>query len=150
MQADRNDQYLAYTYRVSSNSAQLDLDTRADGFDAWRRAANLTGADYFLAGYENQSIELRRIDSGTATTSLGTASFVHAQAGTLPAQTAELAIPWTQLGCSSKPSTLYGGDGYGAGDIVPDAGSTPPGQNTAAPGARQCRATFTQGPTFTP
>ena len=105
MQADSDDQYRAYTHRVSGNSALLDLDIRANGFDAWRRAADLTGADYFLAGYENQSIELRRIDSYTATTNLGTASFVHAQAGTLPAQTAELTIPWTQLGFSSKPTT---------------------------------------------
>ena len=165
LQADSDDQYLylAYTYRVSGNSALLYLDTRAggatraDGFDAWRRAADLTGAEYFLAGYENQSIELRRIDSDTATTNLGTASFVHAQTGTLPAQTAELAIPWTQLGFSGKPTTpitlyggVFGGDGYGAGDIVPDAGSTPPGQNTTAPEAQQRRATFTQGLTFTP
>lgn len=68
---------------------------------------------------------------------------MHAQAGTLPAQTAELAIPWSQLSFSSKPtipitlySGIFGGDSCGAGDIVPDAGSTSPGQNTAAPGAR--------------
>ena len=165
LQADSDDQYLylAYTSRVKGNSALLYLDTRtggaskADGFDAWKRAADLIGADYFVAAYENKGAELRRIDSDTATTNLGAASFLRAQAGTLPAQSVELAIPWTQLGFSGKPTSpitmyggIFGGDGSGAGDIVPDAGSTPPGENTIAPEAQQRRVTFTQGLTFTP
>jgi len=166
LQADSDDTYLylAYTYRVSGNSALLYLDTRtggamkADTFDAWPRAANLAGgADYFIARYENQAAQLRRIDSDTATTELPAAGYLQASSGTLPEQSFEVAIPWTSLGFSGRPTTpirlyggVFGGDNYGAGDIIPDAGSTPPGANTIGSDADKRRANFTEGLTFTP
>ena len=156
--------YLAYTYRVTDNSSILYLDTRAggalkaDSFNAWARLADLAGgADYFIARYKNQSAQLRRVDSDTATTEVNAADYLQASRGTLPEQTLELAIPWTSLGFSGRPVTpvnLYGGifgnDNYGAGDIIPDAGSTPAASNTIGTDAEKRRATFTQGLTLNP
>lgn len=63
----------------------------------------------------------------------------------------ELAIPWTALGLSGRPAAgtglmggIFGGDGYGAGDIIPDAKSTPAGANTITDCYGSCRATFTE------
>jgi hypothetical protein len=39
---------------------------------------------------------------------------------------------------------IFGGDNYGAGDIIPDAGSTPAGANTIGADTQQRRATFTE------
>lgn len=156
--------YLAYTCRVKGNSAILYLDTKAggamkaDNFDAWKRAADLAGgADYFLARYENNSAQLRRVDSDMATPEVAAGEYLQASSGTLPAQSFEVAIPWTSLGYTSKPSTpiklyggIFGGDGYGAGDIFPDAGSTPAAANTIGSDAQQRRATFTEGLTLNP
>ena len=166
LQADSDNTYLylAYTYRVSGNSAILYLDTvaggalKADSFNAWARAADLAGgADYFVARYENQAAQLRHVDSDTATTEVSAADYQQASRGTLPAQSFEVAIPWTKLGFTGKPTTpiklfggIFGGDNYGAGDIVPDADSTPAGANTIGTDAQQRRATFTAGLTLNP
>lgn len=152
--------YLAYTYRVAGNSAVVYLDTapggatQADKFEAWRRAATFSGGmggvDAFVARYENQTAQLRRVGGDTATPEVAAAEYRFAASGTLPAQTVELAIPWTALGLTGAPAAgvnmvggIFGNDGYGAGDIIPDAGSTPPGANTIGTDAEQRRATFT-------
>ncbi|MVN87296.1 alpha-amylase [Deinococcus sp. HMF7620] len=162
LRADSDSQYLylAYTYRVAGNSAILYLDTgaggaaQADNFDAWRRAATFSGGvngvDAFVARYENQTAQLRRVQSASATPEVNAADYFQAASGTLPEQTVELAIPWTALGLSAPPAGgvkvmggIFGGDGYGAGDIIPDAGSTPGGANTIGSDGEQRRATFT-------
>jgi hypothetical protein len=152
--------YLAYTYRVSGNSAIVYLDTQAggatqaDGFDAWRRAATFSGGmggvDAFIARYENQAPELRLVSSASTTSVVGSGAYTVVGTGTLPAQAVEMAIPWTALGLSGAPvngvnvvAGIFGGDGYGAGDIVPDAGSTPAGANAVTDCYNSCRATFT-------
>jgi neopullulanase len=166
LQADSDDTYLylAYTYRVKENSAILYLDTqaggtlKADGLDAWQRAADLAGgAEYFIARYENQTAQLRHIDSDIKTTELPASGYLQASKGTIPEQSFEVAIPWTSLGYTGRPSTplklfggIFGNDGYGAGDIVPDAGSTPPGANTIGSDPEKRRARFTEGLTLNP
>ncbi|MBB6015722.1 alpha-amylase family glycosyl hydrolase [Deinococcus radiopugnans] len=152
--------YLAYTYRVLGNSAIVYLDTgaggalKADNFEAWKRAVTfgggMGGVDAFVARYENQAAQLRRVSSDTATPEVLPADYRYAASGTLPAQTVELAIPWTALGLTGAPAGgvnivggIFGGDGYGAGDIVPDANSTPSGANTIGTDSEQRRATFT-------
>ncbi|WP_216325478.1 alpha-amylase family glycosyl hydrolase [Deinococcus aestuarii] len=160
--ADSDSQYLylAYTYRVSGNSAIVYLDTgtggaaQADKFEAWKQAATfgggMAGADAFVARYENQPAQLRLVQSDTATPEVATTAYSVATRGTLPAQTMELAIPWAALGLGGPPASgvnvvggIFGGAGYGAGDIIPDAGSTPPGANTTGTEAESRRATFT-------
>lgn len=162
LQADSDEGYLylAYTYRVAGNSAILYLDTKtggaaqADNFEAWKRAATFSGGmggvDAFIARYENQSAQLRLVQSDTATPEVSANDYKFAASGTLPEQTVELAIPWTALGLSGRPANgvnvvggIFGGDGYGAGDIVPNATSTPAGANTIGTDAEQRRATFT-------
>ncbi|MBB5233606.1 alpha-amylase family glycosyl hydrolase [Deinococcus budaensis] len=163
LRADSDAQYLylAYTYRVSGNKAVVYLDfkdggaAQADRFEAWRQAATFSGGmggvDAFIPRYENQNAELRLVQSDTATPAVDAGRYTVATAGTLPAQTVELAVPWSALGLSGAPAGgvnvvggIFGGDGYGAGDIIPDAGSTPPGANTIGSDAEQRRATFTQ------
>lgn len=153
--------YLAYTYRVSGNKATVYLDfkdggaLKADAFEAWRQAATfgggMGGVDAFIPRYENQNAELRLVQSDTATPVVDAGRYTVATAGTFPAQTVELAIPWSALGLSGAPAAgvnvvggIFGGDGYGAGDIIPDAGSTPSGANTIGTADEQRRATFTQ------
>lgn len=162
LKADSDDQYLylAYTYRVDNNSAVLYLDSasggaaQADNFDAWKRAATFSGAvdgvNAFIARYGNDKAQLRLVQSDTATPEVNAAAYLQASSGTLPEQTVELAIPWTALGLSGAPAGgvklmggIFGGDGYGAGDIIPDAGSTPGGGNTITDCYASCRATFT-------
>lgn len=152
--------YLAYTYRVDGNSALLYLDTgtggaaQADNFAAWKRAAtfggNMGGVDAFVARYGNEAPQLRRVQSDTDVPEVAAGSYTVGTSGTLPSQTVELAIPWSALGLSGAPAAgvnvvggIFGGDGYGAGDIIPDAGSTPAGANTIGSEADKRRATFT-------
>ncbi|AWN22350.1 alpha-amylase [Deinococcus irradiatisoli] len=166
LKADSDDTYLylAYTYKVDNNKAILYLDvkdggaSKADNLDAWKQAATFNAAlpDFFLARYNNQAPELRRIDSDTATTLVAGSQYQVASSGSLPNQTVEVAIPWSALGLSGKPAGgtklyggIFGGDGYGAGDIVPDAGSTPPGANTIGSDAEQRKVTF-QDPLILP
>ncbi|SMB94974.1 alpha-amylase family glycosyl hydrolase [Deinococcus hopiensis] len=163
LQADSDDTYLylAYTYRVAGNSALLYLDLKdggagkADGFDAWKRAATFSGGmggvDAFVARYERETTQLRLVKGDTATQEVAASGYTLATSGSTAAQTVEVAIPWTALGLSVRPAGgvnvvggIFGGEGYGAGDIVPDAGSTPPGANTIGTDAEQRRATFTQ------
>lgn len=158
LQADRDDQYLylAYTYTVDGNSAILYLNdqpggiTQADGLSAWARAAtfgpNVGGIDAFIARYGNEAPQLW-IGAGGTLTQVDASKFTVGTRGSLPHQTVELAIPWSALGLSAAPGSvsmvggIFGGDGYGAGDIVPDAGSTP--GNTIGSDAEKRRATFT-------
>ncbi|CAM3911131.1 alpha-amylase family glycosyl hydrolase [Deinococcus frigens] len=152
--------YLAYTYTVAGNSAIVYLDTapggalKADNFEAWKRAATFSGGmggvDAFVARYEGSGAEVRRVSSDTAVPLVNASDYRYAASGSLPAQTVELAIPWTALGLTGAPANgvnlvggIFGGDGYGAGDIIPDAGSTPAGANTIGSDAEQRRATFT-------
>ena len=160
LQADSDAQYLylAYTYRVDGNSALLYLDfkdggaAQADGFDAWGQAATFTGGmggvDAFIARYVNEAPQLRLV-SGDATTLVDASKYTVGVTGTLPSQTVELAIPWSALGLGAAPAAgvnlvggIFGGDGYGAGDIIPDASSTPGGANTIGSDAEKRRATF--------
>lgn len=162
LRADSDAQYLylAYTYRVSGNSAILYLDyqqggaAQADRFEAWRQAATfgggMGGVDAFIARYGDEAAEVRRVESDTATPEVAASGYTVGTSGSLPAQTVELAIPWSSLGLSGPPAAgvnvvggIFGGPGYGAGDIIPDAGSTPPGANTIGSDAEQRRATFT-------
>ncbi|MPY66838.1 alpha-amylase [Deinococcus sp. SDU3-2] len=162
LRADSDAQYLylAYTYRVSGNSAILYLDykeggaAQADRFEAWRQAATfgggMGGVDAFIARYGNEGAQVRRVESDTATPEVAASGYTIGTSGTLPAQTVELAIPWSSLGLSGPPAAgvnvvggIFGGPGYGAGDIIPDAGSTPPGANTIGSADEQRRATFT-------
>ncbi|GHG21942.1 hypothetical protein GCM10017784_11910 [Deinococcus indicus] len=163
LRADRDAQYLylAYTYRVDGNSAILYLDTapggakQADSFDAWKRAATfggqVDGVNAFIARYGTEKAQLRLVQSDTATPEVNAADYLQASSGAAPEQTVELAIPWTALGLSGRPAAgiglmggIFGGDGYGAGDIIPDARSTPAGANTITDCYASCRATFTQ------
>lgn len=160
LQADSDAQYLylAYTYRVDGNSALLYLDfkdsgaAQADGFDAWGQAATFTGSmggvDAFIARYGNEAPQLRLV-SGDTTTLVDAGKYTVGVTGTLPNQTVELAIPWSALGLSAAPAAgvnlvggIFGGNGYGAGDIIPDASSTPSGANTIGSEAEKRRATF--------
>lgn len=153
--------YLAYTYRVDGNSAILYLDTgaggatAADGFNAWPRAATFTGGipgvDAFIARYGGEQAQLWTVQGNAAVSQVDGAAYQFAATGSLPAQTVELAIPWTALGLSGPPAGgvgvvggIFGGDNYGAGDIIPDAGSTPAGANTIGADTQQRRATFTE------
>ncbi len=166
LKADRDDNYLylAYTYKVDNNKALLYLDVKAGGadkannFDAWKQAAvfNAAQPDFFLARYNNQAPELRKIESDELTSVVAGSSYQAATSGTLPDQTVEVAIPWSALGLSGKPASgtklyggIFGGDGYGAGDIVPDAGSNPPGANTIGSDAENRKVTF-QDPLILP
>ncbi|GHF45030.1 glycosidase [Deinococcus metalli] len=161
LQADSDAQYLylAYTYRVGGNSAIVYLDTRAggatktDGLDAWAKLATFSGGmggvDAFVARYDNQNPELRLVTSDTVTSLVSSGAYTAVSTGTLPDQTVEMAIPWTELGLTGAPTNginlvagIFGGDGYGAGDIIPDAGSTPSGANSRDCNDK-CRALFT-------
>ncbi|KEF34368.1 alpha-amylase [Deinococcus sp. RL] len=152
--------YLAYTYRVSGNSAILYLDYReggaaqADRFEAWRQAATFSGgmggADAFVARYGSEGAQVRLVTSDTTTPEVAASGYTVATSGTLPAQTVELAIPWRSLGLSGPPAAgvnvvggIFGGPGYGAGDLIPGPDSTPSGANTIGTEAEQRRATFT-------
>jgi neopullulanase len=134
--------YLAYEYRASGNSAIVYLDTttggsdKPDTFDAWARLADFANpVDYFLARYQDQNVELRKVNSSTSTTLLPSSQYSFGKTGTFPANVSEMAIPWTNLGFSSRPSSTINffagvfGDNYGAGDIAPDVDSTPAAAN---------------------
>ena len=141
--------YLAYRYRAAGNSVVVHVDTvpggavTASGFDAWRRLADFNeGIDFFVAQYEGQGLELRDVVSDTQASLVS--GYVSATAGAAPAFTTEVAIPWGVLGLSGPPSTplnfyagVYGGDGYGAGDVAPDAPD-----NTIGSSAENRRAIF--------
>lgn len=145
--------YLGYRYRAAGNSAIVHLDARSGGsgsavsFNAWPRLASFaTPVDFFLAQYESQSVQLREVVSDTQT-SERTSSFAKATAGSAPAYSSELAIPWTTLGFGRRPDTtlnffagVYGGDGYGAGDILPSANSLPVAPGNTIAGFDQNRA----------
>lgn len=148
--------YVAYEYRSSGNSAIVYLDTttggspKADDFDAWKRAADFANpVDYFLARYQDQDVQLRKVNSSTSTSELPSSQYRFGKSGTFPANATEMAIPWTTLGFSSRPSStinffagVFGGDGYGAGDIAPDGDSVPATNNTIGDSGSNRRANF--------
>jgi neopullulanase len=134
--------YVAYEYRASGNSAIVYLDTttggsaKADTFDAWNRRADFANpVDYFLARYQDQDVQLRKVNSSTSTTLLPSSQYSFNKTGTFPANVSEMAIPWTNLGFSSRPSSTINffagvfGNNYGAGDIAPDVDSVPAAAN---------------------
>lgn len=137
--ADATFLYLGYRYRASGNSALVHLDTVAGGettpamFDAWPRLVTFNnGIDHFIAQFEGQDVQFRDAASATMAPENGAATFSASTAGSAPAYVTEVAIPWSAIGLSatsSKTFTLYGGiyggDGFGAGDIIPNADSTP-------------------------
>ena len=130
--------YLAYTYRAAGNSVIVHLDSEAGGnssaesFDAWPRLVNFTEpVDFFLAQYEGQKVQLREVVSSTQTVEVAS-GYAAATRGSAPAYSTELAIPWSLLGENVRPvrilnlyAGIYGGDGYGAGDIAPNRASSP-------------------------
>jgi neopullulanase len=149
--------YVAYEYRASGNSAIVYLDTttggsdKADTFDAWNRRADFANpVDYFLARYQDQDVQLRKVNSSTSTTQLPPSQYSFGKTGTNPANVSEMAIPWTSLGFSSRPSStinffagVFGNDDYGAGDIAPDVDSVPAAaSNTIGDGNSNRRANF--------
>ncbi|MBB6097249.1 glycosidase [Deinobacterium chartae] len=159
LQVDFDDQnlYLAYRYRAAGNSAIVYLDLQEGGassaaaFEAWpRRASFAQPVDFFLARYENQAVQLRRVVSDTSVPELPAAAYSSALSGSAPEYSAELALPWTSLGFASRPGGtlrvtggIFGGDGYGAGDIAPDATSSPAApENTIGSEAEQRSVTF--------
>jgi glycosidase len=148
--------YLGYRYRAAGNSAIIHIDLgpggslSAERFDAWPRLVRFTTPiNLFVAQFEGQPLQLRTVTSDTSTPEI-TANFLRATAGSAPAYSSELAIPWTTLGFSGRPNItlniyggIYGGDNFGAGDIVPNANSTPAApDNRIAPFAESRRATF--------
>ena len=104
----------------------------AESFDAWPRLVNFTEpVDFFLTQYEGQKVQLREVVSSTQIAEVAS-GYAAATRGSAPAYSTELAIPWSLLGEDVRPlSTLnlyvgiYGGDGYGAGDIEPNRASSP-------------------------
>ena len=149
--ADASFLYLAYTYRASGNSAIVYLDVRpggvtdVSGLNAWPRKATFTDAtavEYFVARYGTERAQLWRTDAtsggahATEVTGDAVKQAASSQDGT---QTVEVAIPWTTLGFGGRPAgpvNVYAGifgDNYGAGDVVPNAQSTPAGSNPIDP-----------------
>lgn len=111
--------------------------------------------DFFLAQYGGQGVELREVVSSTQATKL--TGFASASRGAVPAYTTEVAIPWSVLGYSAPPSTtlnlyggIYGGYGYGAGDILPHAGSIPAAAGNTVAGFDQNRRVDFQTPFAVP
>lgn len=134
--------YLGYRYRANGNSVIIHIDTgpggstSAESFNAWRRLVRFaTPVNMFVGQYEGQPLQLRTVvaDDNVPEISSG---FLRATAGSAPAYSSELAIPWSVLGFAERPSTtlnfyggIYGGDDYGAGDIIPNANSLPAAPN---------------------
>lgn len=130
--------YLGYRYHSSRNSALVHLGTRPGGsstaerFDAWPRLVSFADPiDFFVAQYQGEPLELREVISETQTAER-TEGVLSATVGSSPAYTSEVAVAWSTLGFGTRPDTtlnlyagIYGGDGYGAGDILPNETSTP-------------------------
>ena len=153
---DETNLYLAYSYRAAGNSAIIHLDTEPSGsgsaemFDAWARLVTFSGpVDLFLAQYEGQTVQLREVVSDTQTSEF-TSGYDAATRGDAPAYSTEVAVPWTLLGYDARPSVtlnfyagIYGGDGYGAGDVAPNATSDPAAaDNTVASSDQNRRVDF--------
>lgn len=144
--------YLGYRYRAAGNSVILHLDVReggvtsAENLNAWRRLVSFANPiDFFVAQYEGRPPEVRTV-SEDAQTNLVSEGVLTATAGSGPAYTTEVALPWGALGFTGRPSTtlnvhagIYGGDGYGAGDIAPHAGSTPSASGNTVAGSDESR-----------
>ncbi len=156
---DETNLYLAYEYRAATNSAIVHLDlesggsSSAEGFDAWPRLVSFAEpVDFFLAQYEGQAVQLRDVVSDTQTAELAE-GYASSTRGTAPAHSTEVAVPWSLLGYDARPTTtlnfyagVYGGDGYGAGDIVPNEGSDPAAVDNTVAGSDQNRRVDFQTP----
>ncbi len=141
---DSNYFYIGYQYRASGNSSIIHLDTvtggesSAGGFEAWPRLVTFANPiDRFIAQFEGQDVQVRTVMSDTSVPEISE-TFMSATMGTGPGYTSELAIPWTALGLSGASANtfrihagIYGGDNFGAGDIAPNACSTPADANNA-------------------
>ncbi|GEM45063.1 alpha-amylase family glycosyl hydrolase [Deinococcus cellulosilyticus] len=159
--ADSKYLYLGYVYRASGNSAILHFDhktggfTNADALNAWPRKATFNlGIDFFVAQYQNNEPELRLTNGNTVDLN---ENFFYETTGSAPEYTTEVIIPWTSLGLADKPAILngyagiYGGDHYGAGDILPSEKSTPAYTGNKVAGYDQQReVTFTKPFTLAP
>lgn len=149
---DEANLYLAYTYRASGNSAIVHLDagpggsSTAERFDAWPRLVTFSEpVDLFLAQYEGQAAQLREVVSDTQTGEIAS-GYAKATRGSAPAYSTEVTVPWALLGYDARPTAtlnvyagVYGGDGYGAGDIVPNANSEPAAADNTVAGFDQNR-----------
>ncbi len=150
--------YLGYTYRAAGNFAILYLDaveggsTTAENFNSLPRLVSFSEpVDLFISQFEGQDAQLYDVVSEDEVTRL-TTLYPVATAGSAPAFTTEAAIPWTALGFEGQPDAgtvvnlyagIYGGDSYGAGDIAPDATSTPAApENTIASLDESAEVTF--------
>ena len=150
--------YLGYTYRAAGNSVILYLDTveggstTAENFGTLPRLVTFNEpVDLFISQFEGQDVQLYDVVSEDEVTR-STMRYPVATAGSAPAFTTEAAIPWTALGFGGQPDAgtvvnlyagIYGGDNYGAGDIAPDATSTPAApENTIASFDDNAAATF--------
>ncbi len=156
---DETNLYLAYTYRAAGNSVIVHLDSEAGGsssaesFDAWPRLVSFAEpVDFFLAQYEGQKVQLREVVSNTQTAELAS-GYDGATRGAAPSYSTEVAIPWSRLGFGARPTTtlnlyagVYGGDGYGAGDVAPNAGSSPAAADNAVASSEQNRRVDFQTP----
>ncbi|GGJ19671.1 alpha-amylase family glycosyl hydrolase [Deinococcus roseus] len=142
--SDDNFLYLGYVYRASGNSAIVHLDFKDGGFtdantiNAWARKATFNnGIDAFVAQYQEQGAQMWVFNGSNVDQNN---NFTRVTTGTGPEYTTEVAIPWNALGLAGKPAHVnayagvYGGDNYGAGDILPSEKSTPayPGNTIAA------------------
>ncbi len=156
---DETNLYLAYTYRAAGNSALVHLDlepggsSTAERFDAWPRLVTFSEPiDLFLAQYEGQAVQLREVVSDTQTNEIAS-DYTAATRGGAPAYSTEVAVPWALLGYDTPPTAtlnlyagVYGGDGYGAGDIVPNATSDPAAADNTVAGFDQNRRVDFQTP----
>ena len=132
--------YVGYSYRASGNPVFVHMDvtdggsTSAEDFSSLPRLATFSEpVDAFTYQFEGQAVQLWSVASESDVAEIS-ASYPAATAGSAPAYSTEVAIPWTALGLEGQPAAgttlnlyagVYGGDGYGAGDIVPDdAGNT--------------------------
>lgn len=155
--------YLGYRYRAAGNSAIIHLDVRDGGvtsvanLNAWPRLASFANPiDAFVAQYQGDPAQLWEVRSSTQAARIDD-GVITATAGSGPAYTIEVALPWRALGFASRPTAtlnlhagIYGGDGYGAGDIAPHAGSTPPASGNTVAGFDASRRVDFQTPFSVP
>jgi len=160
---DDTNLYLAYEYRASGNSAIIHVDledggsSSAESFNAWPRLVTFSQpVDFFVAQYQGDAAQLREVVSPTQADEIAS-GYAKATDGSAPAYATEVAIPWSLLGYDAPPSTtlnlyagVYGGDGYGAGDIVPNAGSSPSAPDNTIAGFDQNRRVDFQTPFAVP
>jgi glycosidase len=159
--------YLGYEHHVEigDNRTIIHLGTGLSGsttgeFETgWPHLADFTEPiSHFLPKYQNQDTQLWRVTGQATAEMMAGESFEAATQGTLPGPlTTEVAIPWASLGLTERPDEavlrfyggIFGGEGYGAGDIIPNPESTPAGPGNAVDPDASFRATFPAAFTLT-